>query len=489
MGSSLQKIGIGGIWHETNTFSSDITTLEDFQDYQWGIGEELLDRFKGIRNEIGGFIDEAACSRFQPVPLLFAAAVPSGIVKRDTYEYLKVELLRRIGPELDGVLLALHGAMVVEGIDDVEADLTSAARERLGVNRPLVATFDLHANLSKATFRHCDVLIGYDTYPHVDPYDRALEASRIIVWMIREKQKPFGAFRKLHLLTVPQSQETAQTPMKEILERVWFLEKDPRVLSVSIAPGYPYSDLGRLGFSIVAYSRSDAGVGEGCLRELADFVWSRRRHFHYENVSPGEAVRLAQATAGLVVLVDTADNIGGGAPGDGTVILRELLAQGAQSAVVTLVDREAVQRAIQAGVRKEVHLVVGGKCDRLHGEPVDIKGKMRLISDGIYRHQGSYMPGQKADMGRAVVLDCNGVDLVLMERPTMPFDAQQLRSLGIEPERKRILVVKSAIAWKAAYGEIAKEVIYVDTPGICSSNLKSFRFTKIPRPMFPLDEI
>jgi len=196
-----------------------------------------------------------------------------------------------------------------------------------------------------------------------------------------------------------------------------------------------------------------------------------------------------QAAKGLVILVDVADNIGGGAPGDGTVLLQTLLEAGAQNAVVTIADPEAVAQAIAAGIGNTVVLHVGGKVDPRHGPPVQVHGRVRLISAGEYVHQGSYMTGQITRMGKTVVLDCDGSDLVLMERKAMPFDAQQLRSLGIEPADQKIIVVKAAIAWQAAYGDIAREVIYVDTPGVCTSNLNALPYGRVRRPIFPLDSL
>lgn len=188
-----------------------------------------------------------------------------------------------------------------------------------------------------------------------------------------------------------------------------------------------------------------------------------------------------------MILVDVADNIGGGTPGDGTVLLGELLAHNAAGAVVTLADPESVAAAAAAGIDKQFEFKVGGKLDSFHGAPVAVSGTVKLISDGVYTHRGSYMTGLRVEMGRTAVVVSNGVEIALMERKAMPFDAEQLRCLGIEPAAKKIIAVKSALAWKAAYGEIAKRTIYVDTPGLCSSNLSSFFYRKAPRPIYPLE--
>jgi microcystin degradation protein MlrC len=276
--------------------------------------------------------------------------------------------------------------------------------------------------------------------------------------------------------------------MRSIMHSVHDWERKPGVLSITATAGYPYSDVSRLGMTVTAYATAGQELADHCSREIAAFMWARRKEFTVRNTSTYDAVRQAMAAPeGPVILVDVADNIGGGTLGDGTVLLRELLAQRAPGAVVTLADPESVSAAIAAGVHHEVQIRAGGKSDSFHGDPVPLRGTVRLISDGVYTHRGSYMPGLQVQMGRTAVIASGGVEIVVMERKAMPFDAEQLRCLGIEPAQRRIIVVKSAIAWKAAYGDIAKHVIYVDTPGLCSSDLSTFAYRKRPRPVYPLE--
>lgn len=504
-------VALGGIWHETNTFASGLTDLDAFRAYQFTRGEDLLTRHQNVRNEIGGMIAGARACDLRLVPTLFAGAVPSGVVARDAFEQLAGWLVEDLAAQsnLDGVLLVLHGAMVVEDIPDAEAELLKRVRAVIG-DKPLVATFDIHANLSAGMVEgrgdgfarntgggarlgrwraNPSVLIGYDTYPHVDIYERGVEAAQIMARILRGEIQPAIAFEHLPLMSVPQAQHTSQPPMREIMVRRTEIENDPRVVSASIAVGFPYSDVARAGMSVVITTNHDQGLAEAYARELREMIWARRQDFVIKNMSVSDAVRRAlESTAQPVILVDVADNIGGGSPGDGTALLGALLAAHAQDAVVTIADAEAVAECIAGGIDQMVTVRVGCKVDRLHGSTIQVTGRVRLISSGEYVHKGSYMTGQTMRMGRTVVLDCNGVDMVLMERKTMPFDAQQLRSLGIEPADKKIIVVKSAIAWQAAYGDLVREVIYVDTPGICTANLKSLSYKEVRHPIFPLDE-
>lgn len=485
------NIAIGGIWHETNTFARDTTPLDAFYAYQFARGAELLTRYANVRNEIGGMLAGARKNRFELAPLLFAGAVPSGIVRRDAFETLAGMLIDDLAAleNLDGVLLALHGAMVVEGLDDAEGELLRRVRA-LARDKPIVATFDIHANLSEEMIAHADVLIGYNTYPHIDVYERGVQAAHVMRKLARGRIDPTVVWYPLSLLSVPQTQGTAQAPMREIMARRAEIAGDSRVVAASVIVGYPYADVARAGMSVLITTNDEMELAHDYAYELHEMIWKQRDAFRVVNPPVAKAVKQAIKSRDTpVILVDVADNIGGGAPGDGTALLQALLNAHAQGTVITIADPEAVANAIKAGVGEPVTLNVGGKTDSMHGKPVMVRGTVRLISSGEYMHQGSYMTGQVMRMGRTVVLDCDGVTLVLMERKTMPFDARQLRSLGIEPADQKIIVVKSAIAWQAAYGDIAREVIYVDTPGICTANLKTLPYENVRRPIFPLEPV
>lgn len=484
------KLAAAAIWHETLSFAHTRTELADFQAFQFTEGQATADRNRSVANEMGGFLAGSANLGIQIEPLLFAGALPSPTVSAAGYRHIRELLLTRLRDcgQVDGLLLALHGAMVAEGVDDVEADLVCAVRRVVGESLPIVVTLDLHANVSEQLFRRADVLIAYDTYPHVDVFDRGVEAVHVMR-SLADQTPVARAFRKLPLLTAPQGQGTSDEPMRRVMARAADWEMDPRVLAISLCPGYPYSDVQRLGFSIAVYTKGDQALADSIAAELAGMVWERRLEFTVTNTPAPEAVRLAMAADKTpVILVDSADNIGGGTPGDGTVILHELIRRDARGAVVTIVDVEAVRACLRAGVGGTVRVTVGGKYDRNHGDPVPVEGYVRLLSDGVYRHAGSYMTGMQVEMGRTAVVQARGVKIAIMERKAMPFDAQQLQSLGITPANQRMIAVKSAIAWRAAYGSIARQVIAVDTPGLCTSNLSSIPYRN-RRPMFPLDDV
>ena len=484
-----RRVAIGGIWHETNTFAAGRTELADFRDYQYALGEEILDRYRETGTELGGMISAGRALGFELVPTVYAAAVPSATISAAAFAHIREELVARLraaGP-LDGLLLVLHGAAVAEDAEDADAAVLAAARAELGPKIPIVATFDYHANIGPEMMAQATVLIGYDTFPHIDMAERGAEAARVLARLLEGASRPAHALRKVPVLTPPQVQATDDAPMKEIFAALHRIEAGPGILCGSVALGFPYADVGQLGASVLVYGE-DGGAAAAAADDLAGRIWAAREAFRPTLVPVDQGVRQAMAAAeGPSIIVDAADNVGGGAAGDDTVVLDALLRLGAEGAVVVMADAEAVRVAEAAGEGGIFEAPVGGKADDLHGPPVTVNGRVRLLTDGRYRHTGSYMTGYETGMGRTAVIEAGGVRVVLTSLRTMPFDAEQIRCLGLLPANQRIIVVKSAIAWRSAYGDVARRAIFVDTPGVGASNLERFNYKRRPRPLWPLD--
>jgi microcystin degradation protein MlrC len=467
------RIAVGGIFHETNTFVADPTTLADFHTYQFAAGPDLLG-WRSTRSEIGGFLTGCAAQGWEPLPSLFAAALPAGLVDHAAFDSLTSQLIDGLtsAGRPDGVLLCLHGAMATTQSPDADGEVLTRLAAALGPDVPVVVTLDFHANTGDAMTGNADALLGYDTYPHVDMYDRGLEASGVLAEILRTGQRRRAVHRKVGLITPPQVQYTDLPPMQAIMKRIHDIESAEDV-TITVTPGFPYADVDCMGLSVVT-SSPDPACAAQVAATVADDVLARAEDFSYEAYPVAEAVRLALAAdePGPVVLVDSADNVGGGGPGDGTAILAEWLAQKGTGLAVVIADPAAVARAVEAGIGAQVRLEIGGHTDNRHGSPIPVTGTLRLISDGTYVHRGSYATGITTRMGRSVVLESSGNTILLTERRVMPFDAQQLLSVGVSPRHCRALVVKSAIAWRAAYGEYASQVIEVDAPGVCTANLR-----------------
>ena len=504
------RVAAAQIAHETNAFSAVPTDFAAFQACGLTRGDAILTAARGTNSEFGGFIDGAAEYGFDLLPIVSVWATPSGLVTRDAIEQLETlyaDGLRRalaVGP-LDGLLIALHGAMVSEVDDDREGRLLALTRRIVGPTVPIVATLDLHANISPEMVRLADVLVGYDTYPHVDMAERGREACLILDRLIRRDLRPTPALRKPPMLPTSQRMTTDRTPMRALIDHAHRLEEDPRVINVTIAGGFPPADVADAGLSVVVTTNADPALADRLADELAADAWARRDGFLGGVTSFADAAALIRAIGagelpgtGPLVLVDIADNPWTGGPGDSAELVRFLLTERVEGAAVALIkDPEAVRAAAAAGAVATLDLELGGKTDRLHGEPLAVHGYVRLLSDGRYRNEGPMMTGLAVDLGPSAVLVCRNpsdeaapaVEVLVTTRAETLIDLNVFRAHGIEPTRRRVLGLKGKGHFRAAFEPIARRVVLVQGPGITGADLSRLSFRKIRRPIWPLDEI
>ncbi|MGH7349801.1 MAG: M81 family metallopeptidase [Candidatus Rokuibacteriota bacterium] len=477
--------------HETNTFSNVPTNRAQFEARDLRYGGEIVERFRGTGTCLGGMIAAAERLGATLVPSVAAAASPAGHVTRDIYEHVKQRMLAdlKAAGRLDGVLLDLHGAMVPEGVDDGEGDVIAAVRRAVGPDVPIAVTLDFHGNLGKDMIGEADLLHGYKTYPHVDMAARGAEAAERLAQVIDRRIKPTAAWRKPPLMPPLGRQGTARGPMRRLYDLADEMEKDPKVISVSLFAGFPYADIPDAGLGIYVITDDDPALAERLAGRLARVAWEHRHEFIHTALPVKDAVANALAADGRpIVLADMADNTGGGAAGDGTEILRELLRVGARSATVACIwDAAAVQQCIRAGVGARLTLAVGGKVDDRHGAPLEVTGTVRTLSDGHFIHRGPMMNGLPGRLGPTAVLDVSDVKVILITYRWQTLDPEMIRFVGIDPLKEKILVVKSSIHYRAAFEPIAREIIEVDAPGLSSSTLARFPYRRVRRPIFPLD--
>jgi microcystin degradation protein MlrC len=390
---------------------------------------------------------------------------------------------------VDGVLLALHGAMVAENVPEAEGVLLEEIRKQLGEKTPIIITLDLHGLISDKITDNCDAIYGYDTNPHIDMYERGVEAAELMVRTLRGEVKPVVAHRKLRMLPPTINQRTTEGPMVELLKEARRMEKQLGVINVCIFPAFPYADVQRAGSAVVAVTDGDKKLAQSLCDRLGEKMYGMREQFLKPLTPIKEAVKRAvDAPEGPIVLADVADNPGGGAPGDGTEILRELIRVKARNVGVAIIkDPEAVAEAIRAGVKGTIKMPIGAKTDTFHGKPVKVEGTVRTITDGRFIHKAMAI-GVPADVGRTAVIDVGGIEIILTERSHAPNDPEIYRRNGIEPTDKKILVLKSRGHFRAAYEPLSREIIEVDAPGLTSPNLSWFKYTNIPRPIWPFDK-
>ena len=488
-----KRLVMGQISHETNVFSPIRTDLERFCQRQYVYGQEITESYAGTRTPLGAYLEFADEAGWELAPTVAASAVPSGLVTREAHQRIVGELLQAIREQgrVDGVLLALHGAMVTEGIPDAEGDILSRVRELVGPEVPVVSTLDYHANVTDLMVEKADGLFGYNTYPHVDGFERGLEAARFMAGLLEKSVQPESVVIRPPMAPAIVPARTGAGPIKKLMERAFAWEERDGVINASVYGGFVYSDIYDAGLSFLVTTQGDRDLA-GCIaRDLADEAWRLRHEFVLDMKTPGEAVRYAmERPQGPIVLADVADNTGGGASGDGTEILSELLRQGARgAAVITIPDPEAVETAFSLGVGGEFDAPVGGKVDDLHGPPVRLRGIVRLLSDGCFVHRGPMATGLAGSLGRTAVVVSGGVEVIINERRFQPVDPEVARSVGIDPAHRHIALVKSSVHYRASYEPLAREIIEVDGPGLSSPNLSRFEFRGIRRPIFPLDDV
>jgi len=485
---SCYCIVVGGMSHETNTFSTVKTTLEDFRPIY---GDEIVEKYKGTRSGVGGYIDALEREGFEYVPTIVAGATPAGPLRNEDYWEIVEEIKKGVrgAGRVDGVLLSLHGAMIAEGVPEAEGTLLREVKALVG-DIPVIITLDLHGLISDLMVDNCDAIFGYDTNPHVDMYERGVEAAECMVKAVRGVLRPVVAHRKLRMVPPTINQRTAEGPMVKLLETARRMETQPDVINVCLFPAFPYADVERVGSAVVAVTNDDPELAQRLCDELGDQMWGLREEFLKPLTPIEDAVRTAmEAPEGPIILADVADNPGGGAPGDGTEILRELLNRGAENVGFACIkDPEAVAKAIEAGVKGTLDMDIGGKTDGYHGKPLRVKGTVRTITDGRFIHKAMAV-GVPADVGRTAVIDVQGVEIILTERSHAPNDPEVYRRNGVEPTDKKILVLKSRGHFRAAYEPFSRRVIEVDAPGLTTPNLGWFTYRNIPRPIWPFDEI
>jgi microcystin degradation protein MlrC len=400
-----------------------------------------------------------------------------------------LDALRAAGA-VDAALLGLHGAMVSEDVADAEADLLRAVRSIIGPGVPLIATLDSHANISPAMVHAADALVAYTTYPHVDTYERGYEATTILQRLL---DGPTGVATALAcppmLAPLPPQCTTQETPMREVLRVAERERRRPGVLNISVAGGFPYSDVRDAGLRVLVSTAGDEPLAREIARRVADEAWQRRAEFVPVLTPVDAAVRhVAEATAYPVVLADSGDNPGAGAPCDGTALLAALREACLRDVVIGVIrDPETVAQAVAAGTGAEIAVRLGGKTDDRHGAPVIAVARVARITDGVFTNTGPMGTGGRTRMGRTAVLDLDGITAIVTEQRVQALDLSLFRGVGIEPTTARAIVVKSSVHFRAAFAPIAAKIIDVDTPGISSPHLERFAFQRVRRPIWPLD--
>ena len=488
------RIALGEIAQETGTFTPSRMDRAAFEAYGLYQGTELLEQLSGV-GPPGGFLQVAA-EQHQPievVPLARAWAGAGAKILDETYDELLEMLLAplREAGHLDAVFLSLHGAASIERDDDLEGAVLAAVRAVIGPDVPLVCPLDHHANITTRMVDCADLLVGHETQPH-DPLATGVKTARLLFDWLRTGRKPAIGWRKIPMITPQDQFLTSGGPMKDWFDRARTLERQDGVLDVSPYPMQPWLDVAEGGWAVVVHTDGDPRLADTLAAEMGTMAWELREAFwRSERVEVAEAVRRAYAHRdGLLILSDTGDSVYGGAPGDSTWILRELLAQAAAQPtsdrlmLVPIVDPDAVDVAFAAGIGAEVRVSLGGKIDNQFSQPVETTAQVIAVSEN---HEADAGERGRVEIGRVVALRSGPVQIVVMAAAGFTICHPVLyQHLGLEIERARAVVVKTASNFQY-FEPWRRQLIRVDSPGMTQSDLASFTWTRTPRPIYPFD--
>jgi microcystin degradation protein MlrC len=413
------------------------------------------------------------------------AASPAGITNRKDYETMRDEILAqlRTALPLDGVLLGLHGAMVAFGYDDVEGDIIERVRAIVGPECVIGVEFDPHCHLTLKRVRLADIIVLYKEFPHTDVLERAEDLLDLVLATLQGQIRPVMSLYDCRQI---QSYPTTLPLMRAFVDRIKGMEGKDSILSVSIAHCFPYADVPELSGRVLVVADGNKAKADALAAKLGEEMVSMRGKTMPEFLDTPNGVEAGLAfNAAPVVIAEPSDNAGGGAPSDNTSILRELIARKTDNvALGPIWDPVAVRLCFDAGLDAAFPLRFGGKTGPASGQPVDAMVKVIGLAEDCWQSFGP----TKVPLGDCAAIRIDGVEVVLITKRTQALGLELFTNLGIDPTQKKLVVVKSTNHFMAAFGPIAKKVIYIDSDAPLSRDYRKIAYTRVQRPIWPLDE-
>ena len=491
----MKNILIAEFKHETNRFCPIPADVKAYKARNMLFGDDTFSYYRGIQAEIGGFLDILEKEdNLNLVPVAAFNAVPSGPVTAEVYEIFTDTLMNAIEKteKIDGVLLCLHGAIVVETSEDGEGDLLEMIRIKLGADVPIIATLDLHANVTAKMIHNANAFLPYRKYPHTDTFECGQRAARLMLKTLRGQCLPVVCCTKLPIMLPVIF--TALPVLQDFNAKAQEWEKRPSILDVSLCHGFYFSDIEELGTTVTVVADKDTELAQSAADFLSDELWRRRSELTLDAVDVDGAFDLFHASVkgeGPVVFADISDNPGGGGSGDTTHILRKLLECGVKNAAIAVIsDPCFVAEAVAAGVGEYVELNLGGKGDSaISGGLLKVRAYVKGITDGNYFNKDIMRQGLKIEMGRTVIVQVDGIEIIVISSRVQPYDREAFRSCGITPEDKELLVVKSAVHFRQSFDKIASRIVNVLAPGMVSPTPELLIFKHCTKAMYPLNRL
>ncbi|PND32090.1 microcystin LR degradation protein MlrC-like protein [Achromobacter sp. HZ01] len=477
------RIFSGSLATETNTFSPIPTGLSAYRARGYYPAGQHPDRMQMFSGPLWAARQRAQGKDWTLIEGMTAGATPAGITTRHAYETLRDELLddlRRAG-KVDIALFGLHGAMVADGYDDCEGDLLRRAREIVGPDTVIGAELDPHCHLTATMTDSADFLVCFKEYPHTDILERAYDLVDLCVARAEGRIRPTRAVYDCEMISI---MHTSREPMRGFVDRLLAMEGKDGVLSVSIAHGFPWGDTPDMGSKVLVYTDGDQAGADALARALGAEIIGFRDQLAPPYPGADDALDQALALDDFpVVLADSADNAGGGAPSDATFILERVLARGIRDvATGPFWDPVAVQLCFEAGVGAQIKLRIGGKVAPVSGRPLDLDCEiLALQRDAVM----TGLAGTPALLGDTAIVRSQGVTLALTTNRTQAMGTDLFTQFGVDLAAMKLIIVKSSQHFYASYSKVGRHVIYVETPGAITQDYNALPFVKRKLPKWP----
>ncbi len=482
--------------HETNTFSPLTTQLGAFAS---GIGltdppsgQQAIDIYGNADFAFAGLLDVARKRGADIEVPITAYAEPSGKVSDSAFEAIAKIICAATAKGCDALLLDLHGAMVTASYDDGEGELLKRVRS-IAPELPIGVALDFHTNLTTDMVEHCTVIDGYRTYPHIDMYDTGKRVAETMFIILEQKIITKMCWRSLPMMPHMLRQTPLQQPMKDIMDQAIKMVDTTKLLNASIFGGFPLADIPHVSLSVLTVEPSQNNCGEPLVNELCNMAWERRQDFVFEAETLSESIqRAAQCNDFPVVIADHGDNSGAGGSADDMTVLDEMLKQGLTEIIAGPIwDSEAVKHLVDVGAGNEATLDIGGKTNvpaiQQTGHKLRCTGTVSCITDGQFTITGPMQTGLKVSLGRSVLFDIGPALILVCEERWEPYDPGCFTQAGVDPIEKKYILIKSRQHFRATFEAIASHIILAAGPGVCSSDYSKFEFTRLERPIYPLD--
>ena len=494
------------IKHETNTFSPVSTPLTSFGHGNGpAFGAAARARFENTNTPMAAYLDIARREVAEIVTPVAAEAWPSNKASRATFESLLAPLEDAVRAGCDAVMLDLHGAMVIEDCDDAEGEIVRRIR-RIAPRMPIAVTLDYHTNLSGDLVDNATVITGYKTYPHVDMYEAGMQAGGILIGALDGAIEPVMAWGWKPMLASIMRHAPEDGPSGDILAFARHMEADGNVLAATLLPSFPHADTPYTGLSAIVVGDARHGGREHARMvcdHMLNMAWERRAEYAFHAPPLRESVATAKAfgmtnPGAPVLLIDHCDNCGSGGAQDVMAVVAEILEQELDDvAIAPIRDAQGVATMVDAGAGQKVRLKLGGRTDMpsigLVGKPLEVEGRVQAITDGEFVVTGPMYTGVRMHLGRTAVLDIQQgnarAQIVVTERPHEPFDLGVFTHAGIDPRKKRYVMLKSRIHYRAGFKPIASHIVECAGEGVTNADLSVYPYRKLTRPIFPLDSM